>query len=492
MATVKTLSGVGSSDERRRRHRPNLLHGAVRCTGAAALIGLIYVLPVPLYLDLLAVGLVAWMVRQYRTGRHELLSLRNIFLLGFVLFEIYSVANVASTGNFGQFPLNTPLVTERRFELLAAVFLIVFLLAYERPIGFQGVAARFGELLAGRRSQRRKVVPLAIGMTGAAIMLRAFAVTVPSGTASHAASLIAAAAAAVACGLGAWVSQSDQSMARRGLFCIVILVINIPVAIVGQFSRRPLVALFGAVIWSLYYSRLRLGGSRKVILKLGVLIIIPVMALAVFTDLRQAGPANVTVSSFLNKLGDASGATTSGAKTLATNLPTGSVTLWVEENYPKNFHARRLQTLQYFFGIAIPRGIWHSKPKPISDSIANEANLVGVNVAKIKVPAGIIGNAAAEGGLFADIVYAFLIGALLRMFDDAVLRNRMDPFLVVAVGSSLGQVLGLARGESSVFAAVFVASVLVTRLALAAIEWTISFGQAPVPGRRPGDLSLSG
>jgi hypothetical protein len=63
---------------------------------------------------------------------------------------------------------------------------------------------------------------------------------------------------------------------------------------------------------------------------------------------------------------------------------------------------------------------------------------------------------------------------------------------VVAVGSSLGQVLGLARGESSVFAAVFVASVLVTRLALAAIEWTISFGQAPVPGRRPGDLSLSG
>lgn len=451
---------------------------ATRSVGFAALLLLIYTIPPALYLNMVAIGLLVWMVRQYQTGQHELLSLRNIFLLGFVLFELYSVANVASSGNFGQFPLNHPLATERRFELLATVFLVVFLLAYERPIGLQRVTDRMGQLVAGRRTSRRKVAPLAIAMTVGAILMRSYALAFPTGTISHVATLVSVAAAAVACGLAAWISRADRSVARRGLFCLVILVLNIPVAIVGQFSRRPLVALFGAVIWSLYYSRLRSGGSRKVMLKLGVLIILPLAAVAVFTDLRHAGQSNGSVSEFINKLGDASGSTSSGAKTIATNLSTGSVTLWVEENYPKTFHARKLQTLQYFFGVAIPRGIWHSKPKPISDSIAVEAGLTGVNVLKIKVPAGIIGNAAAEGGLLADMVYAFLIAALLRMFDDAVLLNRWDPFLVVAVGSSLGQVLGLARGESSVFAAVFVGSVLATRAALAVVEWVMSFGEA--------------
>jgi hypothetical protein len=341
-----------------------------------------------------------------------------------------------------------------------------------------GVTKRLGSLLAGRKTTRRSVVPLAVGMTAAAVLLRVYSLASQGGTISHAASLVSVAAAAVACGLAAWISRADRSVARRGAFCVVILLVNIPIAIVGQFSRRPLVALFGAVIWSLYYSRLRSGGSRKVMLKLGALVLVPLLAVAVFTDLRKSGQSNGSVSQFLNKLGDASGAGT-GAKTLATNLSTGSVTMWVEENYPNPFHAKKLQTLQYFFGIVVPRSIWHAKPKPISDSIATEANLTGVNVQKLKVPAGILGNAAAEGGLLADMVYAFLIAALLRLFDDAVLANRWDPFLVVAVGSSLGQVLGLARGESSVFAAVFVGSVIATRAALAIFEWMISFGDPP-------------
>ena len=418
--------------------------------------------------------------RQYFSGQRELLSLRNIFLLGFVLFELYSVANVASSGNFGQFPLNHPLIAERRFEVLALTFLVVFLVAYERPLGPQKFGRRIESLLVSRHPKRRRVVPLAIGMTAIAVLLRAASLASPTGTLSHAASLIAAAAAAVACGLAAWVSQSSRGVARRGLFCVMVILVNIPVAIVGQFSRRPLVALFGAVIWSLYYSRLSSGGARKTVIKLVALAVIPLVALAIFTDLRHSGQSNGSVSEFISKLGNASGATSSGVQTLATNLPTGAVTLWVEENYPSMFHAKKLQSLQYFFGIAVPRSIWHSKPKPISDSIATEANLTGVNVKKIKVPAGIIGNAAAEGGLLADIVYAYLLAALLRLLDDAVALNRWDPYLVVAVGSSLGQILGLARGESSVFAAVFMASVLVTRLALATFQWVISFGE-PAP-----------
>lgn len=472
------MSDHGSISPRRRSHH-RLFTVGIRSIGVGSLAVAMAVLPVPLYLNLLSVGLLIWMVRQYQTGQHELLCLRNIFLLGFILFELYSAANVASTGNFGQFPLNRPLATEHRFELLATVFLIVFLLAYEHPVGLERVTNRLGSLLAGRKTTRRSVVPLAVGMTAAAVLLRTYALASGGGTISHAASLVSVAAAAVACGLAAWISRADRSAAQRGVFCGVILLINIPIAIVGQFSRRPLVALFGAVIWSLYYSRLRSGGSRKVMLKLGALVLVPLLALAIFTDLRKAGQSNGSVSQFLNKLGDASGAGASGAKTLATNLPTGSVTMWVEENYPTPFHAKKLQTLQYFFGIVVPRSIWHAKPKPISDSIAAEANLTGVNVEKLKVPAGIIGNAAAEGGLLADVVYAFLIVALLRMFDDAVLGNRWDPFLVVAVGSSLGQVLGLARGESSAFAAVFVGSVIATRAALAVFEWLISFGDPP-------------
>src|ERR1700735_3195380 len=85
-----------------------LLRRGLACTAIAALLLLIYVLPVTAYLSGLCLALLLWMLRQYVTREHELLTLRNIFLLGFILFELYSVANVVSSGNFGQFPLNHP------------------------------------------------------------------------------------------------------------------------------------------------------------------------------------------------------------------------------------------------------------------------------------------------------------------------------------------------------------------------------------------------
>ena len=437
----------------------------------------IYILPPAVYLGGLSALVVAWILWRYLRRFDELISLRNIFLIGFVFFQLYSVATVAGSHDSGQFVLAHPLADERRFALLSTVFLTVFLLAYSQSVFPRRIRHR--PVSALRHAVPHRPAPaMALALTLGGGLLRVYAVVAPHGALGHAASAVAVAVAAVACGLAAWIPPEAKALSRRAIFCLLIVVANIPVAVVGQFSRRPLTALFGAVLWSLYYSRLRRRGSRRTIVRLIALAAIPIFAVGAFTSLRSAGKSTTSISGFLNGLTD-TGGSGAGIKSLATNLPTGAVTLWVEENYPKYFKARRFQSAEYFFGVVVPRGLWRGKPKPISQVVPTEADLQGVNLAKIKVPAGVIGNAAAEGGMLADILYAALIALLLKYFDVTTLLYRRDPLVVVAIGSSLGQVLGMARGETSVFATVFVGSVLITRLALAGLAAVIAYGRGP-------------
>ena len=53
--------------------------------------------------------------------------------------------------------------------------------------------------------------------------------------------------------------------------------------------------------------------------------------------------------------------------------------------------------------------------------------------------------------MYALILYALFYGQFCRFFDEIVSQNPGNPFLILAVGCKLGQVVGLARGDIAIF-----------------------------------------
>ena len=72
---------------------------------------------------------------------------------------------------------------------------------------------------------------------------------------------------------------------------------------------------------------------------------------------------------------------------------------------------------------------------------------------------GIIGHSIADGGWPVLFLYAILFGIFLRFFDEIVSLNPHSVFMIIPIGAALGQVIGLARGETSTFAMAYVMSV---------------------------------
>ena len=73
---------------------------------------------------------------------------------------------------------------------------------------------------------------------------------------------------------------------------------------------------------------------------------------------------------------------------------------------------------------------------------------------------GLLGHAAAEGGFYALIVYAAVFGLFVRYFDAILERAPTQPFIALPIGSSLGNLIGIPRGEAANFSYEFTVGVL--------------------------------
>jgi hypothetical protein len=126
------------------------------------------------------------------------------------------------------------------------------------------------------------------------------------------------------------------------------------------------------------------------------------------------------------------------------------LTLWALDAYPERHERRHLFSFRYMFYHPIPRRFWEDKPVPLSKDVARLANLKGVNVGAITLPPCVTGYAHAEGGLYALFLYALFFGQFTRFFDEVLRRNPGMPFVILAAGCALGDLVGLARGDIAI------------------------------------------
>lgn len=386
---------------------------------------------------------------QHKRGSVELVSIRNIAIAGFILFQLSSAAIRLVADRYEMFRMSDPGAAGFEFGLLATVFLPLALLAYRVAPGVRTPA----KWLASNKPivGDRFMLGMAIALTALTFVFR-FGVLVPY--LAIFTNMVGVGFAAVSSGLVGWVWA--RRLLNPGLLLTAILVLSVNTGLVmwGEFGRRNIVAVGAGLLWGMYYGHWRYLQLGPALARMAIVGSVPLVFLALYTSVRTSAEGQRSTLSHLQEM--ATGNVREGIVLLFDGQNTGTAALWCIENYPENYEYDHLFTIKYFFLLPVPRALWETKPAPLSTKLASLANVRGVDRSKITLPAGIIGNAAAEGGWYALVIYALVSGVFLRFFDELIRQNPWSPFVVLPVGCQLGQVLGLARGETSVFANTYV------------------------------------
>jgi hypothetical protein len=389
-------------------------------------------------------GMFVLMLVQHMRGVHPILSLRNFALLGLIIYQFYSSAKSLVSGDHGDFHLLSPGMTSLTFAAMLFTFMLVFGWFYRRGKGVDAVVQRIPVPTYAPRAGSLLVLALLLTVLG--IGMR-FGVQVP--LIGIIADKWGLAFAAMACGLVGWVWARNLVNPLMIVFMSAIVSANVFNALWGTFGRRPLVALGAAMILAMFYSHWRTLPVRKMLARFAVFGAVPVIFIGLYTAAREAQEFDRTAAEQLREMATAD--LGEGVLDLFSGQSCGPVSMWLIEAYPDRYEYKHLMALRYLVLMPVPRSWWEDKPKPLSTTIAHDASLSGVNDDILTIGPGIVGHAAAEGGWYALLIYAFVAAFILRVGDELIWRNDNNPLVILAVGAALGDCIGLSRGESSAF-----------------------------------------
>jgi len=395
---------------------------------------------------LIVIALITMMIVDHNRGKIHIISARNIFLLGFIHFQLLSVFVW----------LNWPWLyfqwdiqdshgeTSRTFLLMSMVFLGVWMVFYGWGVGAKHLARRLPAPRFSPSDTNLLGVSLAVLLLGSVMWFSYLAV--PTALFNIPSRFIGSGIVAGACGLAAWV------WVRRPLNPLYLaflgsVMLSGSLLVMTQFGRRLLLSIGLAIVWGAYYRRLFHHGAWKLVAPILIIAVPSVIVIAAFTTVR--GAREQTVQGVVSEIRRAN--VTAGLQKVFIPQDSGAASLWIIENYPDQIEYRQLHSLVAFAVYPIPRRWWPEKPHGLGMLLPILAKHEGVKLDPVRghnVGPGVIGHAAAEGGWYALVIYAALLGLLVRFLDAAVQAHWPSVFVVIPMGVALGEVAGIPRGET--------------------------------------------
>jgi hypothetical protein len=413
---------------------------------------------------LLALLIIALMIKDAIQGKTYLICVRNVFLVGFIVFQITSPLYPLSTGINGQFDLVEPVLSGTEILVSGAIFFGMFYIFYPRlPLMKKVVKA----LPVTKFNPGPSLcITISIALTVIAVGLH-FGVNVP--LLGVLARFLAISFSAIACGLVAWVWAPRLFNPAYALLTLCVLAVNGLNVITGSFGRRELVAVLGCFLWGMFYSWWRQFDPRRAIITMAIIGLLPTVLLALYTSARKSSEHDRTAVQHIQAM-VTEGSVSEGMMLLLSGQNAGGVSMWCMENFPENFKPRPLFTMRYVFMYPVPRVLWPEKPPTLSKQLPYHANMQKVHKDRLTIGPGVLGHAAAEGGWYALIIYALILAYVCRFFDEMLLKSINNPLVVLPVGSALGQVLGVPRGETGAFLFILVFSVIGSYVSLVIVS----------------------
>lgn len=400
---------------------------------------------VVLYLSiLLLLGVLAVYARNILFRTWDLLSWRNLFLLGFVHFYLLGAYFTAGGTTLPEFArLSTGGWAYLAISMV--LFLLLFLLAAAWAI---------------RRPLLTRLVPrIELPVTAPAVVVCSLLLMGTSLFFSlpffNYFGLITAQIrgqlASCAVGLATYYLIARRfNPASWALFCGALFVALVA-STVGTSGRRLMLGAVLAVPWVWYFTIWRYRGAASNFARIGAVAVAGVLAIIVYSPFRSADYGQEATKATLARRADQFVEILTNPKIdpkiIKYILYTDTVpnTMWVLDNYPRVHPFKPFQGAIWFVANPIPRFIWPGKPGAFG-AVLRDQMRVAPNLGP-----GIIAHGWAEGWLIGVAGYAIFFGILVGIVDRALAERAWNPFFLAVMGSSLGNVIALPRGDTPMF-----------------------------------------
>lgn len=400
-------------------------------------------------LAVISVLVVAWtlglLLYNLFTRRYDLLSWRNILLLGFMHFfgigSYFTALYPAGTEFYAAGP-----GAIAAMSMALPAFLLVFMLA-----------CRFG---ARWRGLRRLLPPLELPITAPGLLISIVVLTTAGliGSLIPMGSYIAAfvvqfkgGLTATATGLATYFLIARRFNPIAWMVFFGTLGAALLIGTVGSIERRSTIGVILAVGWMWWYFSLRERGAVPTLIRLGSLGAVGVVVLLAYAGIRGRtggggasgfgiGHRSQQITELIKNPTIAKG---SVQNMLFSDTP--PISMFIIENYPDPYPYVPFHGALYILSNPIPRSMWPGKPEGMAVIVEKQMK------AQANLGIGIIGHGWAEGGWVGVLGYAAFFGFAAGAVDSLIRRRAWNPYFVSAIGSCLGQLVAVPRGETSLF-----------------------------------------
>ncbi|MEL7472952.1 MAG: hypothetical protein AAGK04_06495 [Planctomycetota bacterium] len=402
---------------------------------------MLFLLKAVLFLTLLTVAGIGvyGMVRR----KYELMSWRNLFLGGMCYF--YALGGLMTLDYIG--------ATERSMGILAmgvVLFMLLFLIS-------NGVGSK---LRAVDLVPQIGLVPtptaliVMIGAAVAAAILSAGVSVV--GYLSALATQFKDGFAITAVGLAAYYAIAKRlSPIALGILAGT-MIVALAVSLVGTSGRRGVLAVFIALGWMWWYAWARYHPISKTLVRAVLVGSIGIVVLVGYTSVRHQFSRTSSLAERFKQLGDVASSAKIEWRLFERMLSQDTIdhTLFIVDTYPSQYDLIPLHGIYYYVVNPIPRQLFPDKPIGLGLALQEQRS------ANANLGTGILGHGWAEAQYLGIAYYAIFFGVLTGVIDRLARNRAHDPFLIVLLGSSLGNIFALPRGETSLFLAHATASLV--------------------------------
>lgn len=397
-------------------------------------------------------------VRDVLSAGKEAVSMKIIFLLGFLFFQPLSTTFTLLTGETDVLYVEDQGTSAFIFALLATLFVSIFLWAYSRGWGVVAIARRptpdWSATTQGLIGA--SVVCFAVGF----ICRDIIGTTVPIlGVLTF---QLASGMYVASVGFAAWAWFRNPRQVFVGAW-LLIAIVGVSAAFLSlEWSRRGIISVFIGVVWVGYYVTWRYL-ARKRFLKWMILLLlvgmIPVLLQSALRGAAQGGGGSQRSSSAVGGLAGYIDALTrmspgdlfAPIMEIAAAQFAGSNSLWLIEECPRLQPYWPLHQLIYLTVQPVPRVLWEGKPT----GLGREMVIVG-GVQRVgdehNLGPGIIGHCWVDLWWLSVPLYATLLGLVMRYLDERAAFCATVPWIVIPLGAGTAHIFGIPRGETGLFA----------------------------------------
>ncbi len=254
---------------------------------------------------------------------------------------------------------------------------------------------------------------------------------------------------ALACAVVSWTRSPSN------VFLAFLVVIALGAAVFAATSsgssRRYLIGALAAAPVCLYWTWLRYKPTPVIVGTIGGLLALAIPVLMGYSMIRHAVRNNSETSSqrFSQLVAELPNAVKEGGSLEGfmgqDSVEAAIMCIHMLNNGSKAIEVQPLYTPYWILVNPIPRSIWPDKPRSVGIELVHASGMAsrGLN---FNIGLNVVGQCYYDGGIALHVLYAILFGSFLRFFDELLIRQPGNPYLIGALVAMSGQILGWPRG----------------------------------------------